>query len=71
MMETVMESRPPGLKLHLKVLVYHGDRLRAGEPLPLELLAREAGADAQAVVPREAGSTRRLFRRFIESQGPS
>jgi hypothetical protein len=37
-METVMESGPPGLQIHLKVLVYHGDRIRISHQLQLVLL---------------------------------
>ena len=53
MMKVVMKSGHPGVPLHLKVLAYHGDRVRAGDALPLELL------DLKTVLlprlPREAG----------------
>ena len=40
MMEVVLESGPPQAPLHLrvKVFAYHGDRVRAGDALPPELL---------------------------------
>ncbi len=41
MMEMVLESGPPGSPLHLKDLAYHGDRLRAGDPLRLQLVLLE------------------------------
>ena len=38
MMKGVMESGPRLAPLHLKVLVYHSDSVRAGDALQLELL---------------------------------
>ena len=37
MMEVVMERGRRRAPLHLKVVAYHGDHVRAGDELPLEL----------------------------------
>ncbi len=48
MMDTVMESGPPGSQLNLKVLAYHEDSLRAGDPPPLDLVDLK-----QVLMPRQ------------------